>query len=111
LSIQEEVLEFRRQQKDEIYRLLPLPATLFPAAERRILEIREHLIAGSAEFDDLMYEGECISTAIKDIKGIRAWLIFSLAFSEDGQRDTMTADEWQTYQSLVTSGQRLRGEA
>ena len=110
MTIRDEILAFRRQQVDEDEHLLSIPSTLIHSAEKRLAGIRVELSNTSDPSIDLIHEGQCITKALEDIRYIRGWLLFQLAWSEQGTRDKMTADEWHEYEALTGIGKRMRGE-
>lgn len=109
MTIRDEILAFRRKQVDEDHHLLSIPSSLIQSAEQRLDELKTELQDNPDKLEDLIHEGECIQRAIEDIRWIRGWLIFQLAWSEQGTRDVMTADEWRAYEELTGIGKRIRG--
>jgi hypothetical protein len=72
--------------------------------------MRDELINNPDQFDELRFEGENLTESLKDIRDIRGWLIFQLAWADQGDKSVMTASEWAHYQTLAETGRRIRGE-
>jgi hypothetical protein len=110
LTIQDDLLSFRRRQVDEDWHLLPMPSDLYILAGRRLTELQDELLSNPHKLEEIQDKGANITQAVKDIRDTRGWLMFSLAWSEDGKRDFMTADEWKAYEVLRDIGKSLRRE-
>lgn len=111
MSIRDDILEFRRQQVDEDHHLVLMPDKLLLSGLSRLEELKGELLNNPEEFENLRLEGANIREAIGDIRDIRGWLLFQLAWSEQGERSTMTGEEFRAYEQLVSIGKAIRGEA